>query len=123
MKALKRLHTQRKRRKNRIRNRVRKSAAGKPRLSIFRSNNHIYAQVIDDEAGNTLAAASTVQKDLYGVGKYAGNKEAAAKVGKLIAERAKEKGITEVVFDRGNYKYHGRVAALADAAREAGLQF
>lgn len=123
MKALKRLQTQRKRRTNRIRNRVRRSAAGKPRLSVYRSNNHIYAQIIDDENGQTLVAANTLQKDLFGPGKYAGNKEAAQKVGQLIAARAKEKGVEEVIFDRGNYKYHGRVAALADAAREAGLKF
>jgi len=123
MKALKRLQKQRQRRNLRVRNRVRKSAKGKPRLSVFRSNNHIYAQIIDDATGKTLAAANTLQKELYGPGQYAGNAEAAGKVGKLIAERAREQGITEVVFDRGGYKYHGRIAALADAAREAGLQF
>lgn len=123
MKALKRIQQQRKRRVLRVRNRIRRSARGKPRLSVFRSNNHMYAQIIDDETGRTLVAASTLQKDLFGPGKHAGNKEAARKVGELIARRAQEQGITEVVFDRGGYKYHGRVATLAEAAREAGLHF
>ena len=91
----------------------------RPRLSVFRSEKNIYAQIIDDVAGNTLVAASSVEKD-FGPGS---NKEAARKVGKLIAERALAKGIEEVVFDRGGYIYHGRVQALADAAREAGLKF
>jgi large subunit ribosomal protein L18 len=102
---------------------VRRFAKGKPRLSVFRSNKHMYAQIIDDESGQTLVSASTVEKALFGPGSYAGNKDAAAKVGTLLAERAKERGIEVVVFDRGDYKYHGRVAALADAAREGGLQF
>lgn len=106
-----------------MRNRIRRSANGRARLSVFRSNKHIYAQIIDDETGNTLVSANTVEKAIAGAGKYAGNKDAAAQVGKLIAERAKEKGIEEVAFDRGVYRYHGRVAALADAAREGGLQF
>ncbi len=111
------------RRRFRVRNQVRRSANGRPRLSVFRSNKHIYAQVIDDTEGRTLVSASTMEKSLSGAGSYAGNKEFAARIGKLIAERALEQGIKEVVFDRGPYQYHGRVAALADAAREAGLQF
>ena len=94
--------------------------AERPRLNVFRSNCHIYAQLIDDVQGVTLAAASSVEKDF---GANGGNKEGAKKVGLLIAERAAAKGITEVVFDRGGYVYHGRVAALADGAREGGLKF
>jgi len=92
----------------------------RPRLCVFRSESNIYAQVIDDVAGNTLAAASSVEKDFEGFG---GNVEAAKKVGKLVAERCLKKGIENVVFDRGGYIYHGRVQALADAAREGGLKF
>ncbi len=105
--------------------RLRKKVAGtdaRPRLAVFRSTKHIVAQVIDDRAGRTLAAASTHESDLRGAG-YTGNKEAAAAVGRLVAERAKAAGITTVVFDRGGFVYHGRIAALADAAREAGLEF
>ena len=102
----------------RIRRRVR-GTQERPRLAIFRSLNHIYAQVIDDERAVTIASASTVEKDLRG--ETGGNIEAAARVGRAIAERATAKGITSVVFDRGGYRYHGRVKALADAAREAGL--
>ena len=91
-----------------------------PRLDVFRSNAHIYAQVIDDVKGITLCAASSVEKDF---GMYGGNKEAARKVGELIAKRALEKGISEVVFDRGGYIYHGRVMELAEGAREGGLKF
>ncbi|MFQ5730620.1 MAG: 50S ribosomal protein L18 [Planctomycetaceae bacterium] len=123
MKALKRLRNQRRRRVNRVRNRVRHSAGGRPRLTVFRSNNHIYAQVIDDAAGRTLVSANSLQKDVAGSGQYAGNKAAAEIVGRLIAERSLEQGVQEVVFDRGAYKYHGRVAALAEAARSAGLIF
>jgi len=122
MNTLKRRQKGEKRRTFRVRNRIRRDAHGRPRLSVFRSNRHIYAQIIDDVAGKTLAAASTVESDVVGSGKYAGNIEAAQKVGKLLAERAKEKGITVVVLDRGPYRYHGRIAALADAAREGGLQ-
>jgi large subunit ribosomal protein L18 len=104
----------------RIRKKVRGTAA-RPRLAIFRSLNHIYAQVIDDEKGATLCSASTVEKSA-GVGNGS-NADAAKAIGKLIAERAKDKGITQVVFDRGGYIYHGRVKSLAEAAREAGLQF
>ena len=123
MKVLKRLEIGRQRRRYRVRNRVRRSAHGRPRLSVFRSNKHMYAQIIDDATGNTLVSASTVEADLFGSGKYAGNKDAATKVGQTLAERAKAKGIDAVIFDRGVYKYHGRVAALADAARSGGLQF
>lgn len=104
----------------RIRKKV-KGTAERPRLAIFRSLNHIYAQVIDDQAGATLCSASSVEKSA-GVGN-GGNIDAAKAIGKLIAERAKEKGINSVVFDRGGYIYHGRIRSLAEAAREAGLQF
>lgn len=104
----------------RIRKKVRGTAV-RPRLAVFRSLNHIYVQVIDDQAGVTLCSASTVEK-ASGV-KAGGNVEAAKAIGHLIAERAKEKGITNVVFDRGGYLYHGRVKSLAESAREAGLQF
>ncbi|MBX6352447.1 MAG: 50S ribosomal protein L18 [Thermoflavifilum sp.] len=106
--------------------RVRKRVSGtpeRPRLNVFRSNKHIYAQVIDDTTGRTLVSASTVDKELRGSVEHGGNVEAARKVGELVARRALEKGIKQVVFDRGGYLYHGRVAALADAAREAGLEF
>lgn len=111
------------RRRFRVRNSVRRASNGRPRLSVFRSNKHIYAQIIDDAEGRTVVAASTMEKSIAGAGGYGGNKEFAARIGKLLAERALEQGIKEVVFDRGPYQYHGRVAALADAAREAGLQF
>lgn len=104
----------------RIRKKVR-GTSGRPRLAVFRSLNHIYAQVIDDEKGVTLCSASSVEKSAS-VSK-GGNIEAAKTIGKLIAERAKERGISAVVFDRGGYIYHGRVKTLAEAAREAGLQF
>ena len=94
---------------------------GRPRLAVFRSLNHIYAQVIDDASGRTLAAASTVEKELKG--SKSTKSEEAAVVGRLVAERAKAAGVDKVVFDRGGFGYHGRVAALADAAREAGLEF
>lgn len=113
---------QRKRRSFRVRKRIRGSAE-RPRLSVFRSHKHVYAQVIDDGAGRTLAAASTADKDLRGEVKYGGNKTAAAAVGKAIAERSIAAGVSLVAFDRGACQYHGRVAALADAAREAGLKF
>ncbi len=106
--------------------RVRKATRGttdRPRLSVFRSHKHIYAQVIDDLTGKTLASASTQDKNLRAQVAYGGNKGAAAAVGKAVAERAKEAGVSKVAFDRGQYKYHGRVAALADAAREGGLSF
>ena len=96
---------------------------GKPRLTIFRSGRHIYAQVISSEDGNVLAAASTLQKDVAGELKGTSNKEAAAAVGKAVAERAVEAGVKDVAFDRSGYRYHGRVKELADAAREVGLNF
>ncbi len=120
MKLGKRIAKQRERRQFRVRNRARK--IGHPRLSVFRSNKHIYAQVIDDKAGQTLVSASTMESDLRGSGAN-GNKEAAQRVGAAIGKRAVEAGIERVSFDRGAYKYHGRVAALADAVREAGLKF
>jgi len=109
------------RRRRRTRYQIRKLGAGKLRLSVHRTNKQMYAQVIDDLAGRTLAAASTLDKDLKGGN--GGNLDAAASVGKLLAERAKAAGVEEVVFDRGGFRYHGRVKALAEAAREAGLKF
>jgi large subunit ribosomal protein L18 len=120
MQHQKRIGLQRKRRGFRVRNRL-KRVSTRPRLCLFRSHKNFYAQIIDDEAGKTLVSASTVESQLQGEIKYGGNKSAAAAVGKLIAQRAIEKGIKEVALDRREYKYHGRVAALADAAREAGL--
>ena len=111
------------RRKRRTRHRLRKVERLKPRLSVFRSGKHIYAQVIDDLAGRTVAAASTLDKDIRDGLKTGANRDAAAQVGKVIAERAKSVGVETVVFDRGGYLYHGRVKALGDAAREAGLNF
>jgi large subunit ribosomal protein L18 len=111
------------RRRQRVRIGLRKKSLGRLRLSVHRSGMHIYAQIIDDAAGATLAAASTIDKGLKGSLKSTANIEAAKAVGKLIAERAVAKGIKEVAFDRGGYKYHGRVKALADAAREGGLSF
>ncbi len=110
----------RRRRHARVRRRVRGSAE-RPRLAVFRSNKHIAAQLIDDDAGVTLASASTVEGNLRGTS--GGNLDAATAVGRLIAERAKTVGVTTVVFDRGGFAYHGRVAALADAARTEGLEF
>ena len=107
------------RRHRRVRKKVR-GTAERPRLAVFRSNKHISAQVIDDRTGRTLAAATTLETDLKGTG---GNVEGAAKVGTLLAERAKAAGIDAVVFDRGGNRYHGRIKALADAAREGGLEF
>ena len=109
------------RRHARVRKKVRGTAA-RPRLAVFRSNKHITAQVIDDRSGRTLAAASTVEKDVRDGG-GTGNKTAATTVGRLVAERAKAAGVTKVVFDRGGFLYHGRVAAVGDAAREAGMEF
>ncbi len=106
----------------RIRNRFR-GTAERPRLSVFRSNNHMYAQIIDDTVGNTLVAASTLEKDVKAEIEKTNNVDAAAYLGTVIAKRALEKGITTVVFDRGGFIYQGKIAALADAAREAGLQF
>jgi large subunit ribosomal protein L18 len=106
-----------------VRRAIRRAASGRARLSVFRSSKHIYAQVIDDTKGETLAAASSMEKDMRGGMKNGANIAAAKAVGKLVAERAAAKGIKEVVFDRGSYLYHGRVKALADAAREGGLSF
>ena len=118
--SAKKKHTARVRRHTRVRKKVR-GEANRPRLAVFRSNKHIVAQVIDDRAGTTLAAASTHEADLRSGA--TGNKDAATKVGKLVAERAKAAGITKVVFDRGGFLYHGRIAAVAAAARDAGLEF
>ena len=111
------------RRSRRVRHSLKRAANGRARLSVFRSSKHIYAQLIDDAKGQTLVAASSLEKAMREDAKTGANIEAAKAVGKLIAERAKEKGIKEVVFDRGGYLYHGRVKALADAAREGGLNF
>jgi large subunit ribosomal protein L18 len=111
------------RRKERLRYQLRQKSGGRPRLSVFRSGKHIYAQVIDDSQGRTVAAASSLDKDLKAALKTGADKDAAAAVGKLIAERSKAAGVLAVVFDRGSYLYHGRVKALAEAAREGGLDF
>lgn len=111
------------RRRARVRRAIKAAANGRPRLSVFRSSKHIYAQVIDDGEGVTLVAASSIEKDLREGLKTGADIGAAQTVGKLIAERAVAAGITQVVFDRGSYIYHGRVKALADAAREGGLDF
>ncbi len=111
------------RRAKRTRLKIRKNAIGRPRLSVFRSGRHIYAQVIDDKAGRTLAAASSLDQALRDKMKNGATVEAAGAIGKLVAERAVASGVKEVVFDRGGYRFHGRVQALADGAREAGLSF
>jgi large subunit ribosomal protein L18 len=111
------------RRKARLRYQLRQKSGGRPRLSVFRSGKHIYAQVIDDQQGRTVAAASSLDKDLKTTLKTGADRQAAAAVGKLIAERSKAAGVLAVVFDRGSYLYHGRVKALAEAAREGGLDF
>ena len=111
------------RRRERLRYQLKQKSVGRPRLSVFRSGKHIYAQIIDDAAGKTLAAASTLDKDLKAALKTGADKDAASAVGKLIAERSKAAGVLAVVFDRGSYLYHGRVKALAEAAREGGLDF
>ena len=108
-------------RRQRVRTALRQRAAGRPRLSVHRSGRHIYAQLIDDAAGKTLAAASTLDKD--GRGKTGATAAAAADVGKRLADAAKKAGVTQVVFDRGGFLFHGRIKALADAAREGGLEF
>jgi large subunit ribosomal protein L18 len=111
------------RRRERLRYQLKQKSVGRPRLSVFRSGKHIYAQIIDDSVGRTVAAASTLDKDLKAALKTGADKDAAAAVGKLIAERSKAAGVLAVVFDRGSYLYHGRVKALAEAAREGGLDF
>jgi large subunit ribosomal protein L18 len=112
-----------KRRALRVRRQIKTVNTSRPRLSVFRSSKNIYAQIIDDANGRTLAAASTLDKDLKSGLKTGADTDAAARVGKLVAERAKKAGISDVVFDRGSYIYHGRVKALAEAAREGGLNF
>ena len=111
------------RRRHRARHKIRKKSRGKLRLTVFRSNKHISAQVINDVEGKTLAAASSTEAELKGKLKHGGNVDAAKAVGQLVADRARAAGVNEVVFDRGPYIYHGRVKALADAAREGGLTF
>ncbi len=111
------------RRKFSVRKKLKLVSGGKPRLSVFRSSKHIYAQVIDDTKGETLCAASSVEKEVRGGAKTGANIAAAKAVGKSLAERAKQKGVAIVVFDRGEYLYHGRIKALAEAAREGGLKF
>ena len=111
------------RRARRTHSAVRKRAGERPRLSVFRSGKHIYAQIIDDRQGSTVAAASSLDKDLRSKMKSGASVEAAGQVGKLVAERAVAAGVSQVVFDRGGYRYHGRIKALADAAREGGLSF
>ncbi len=117
-----RIYRQRQRRRFRVRKRT-QGTAQRPRLSVFRSHKHICCQVIDDLTAVTIASASTRDKDLADQIKYGGNKEAAAVIGKVIAERATAAGVTQVTLDRGHYQYHGRIASLADAAREGGLKF
>ena len=109
------------RRQRRTRFKLRQTAGGKPRLTVYRSSRHIYAQIVDDSKGLTLASASTAEKELDVAKSW--NKDAAADVGKRVAERALKAGVTELVFDRGGYIFHGRIKSLADAAREAGLKF
>jgi large subunit ribosomal protein L18 len=111
------------RRKLRVRRTLKSFAVDRPRLSVFRSSQHIYAQIIDDASGKTIVAASSLEKDMRASLKTGADKAAAAAVGKLVAERAAKAGLKKVVFDRGGYLFHGRVKALADAAREAGLNF
>jgi large subunit ribosomal protein L18 len=111
------------RRKQRVRLALRRTANGRPRLSVFRSSKHIYAQVIDDVKGETLASASSLEKAMRDTGKTGADISAAKAVGKLLAERAVKNGVKDVIFDRGGYLYHGRVKALGDAARESGLNF
>ena len=111
------------RRKARVRRAIKKAANGRPRLSVFRSSKQIYAQVIDDVRGHTLASASTLEKDVKGKLKTGADVAAAKEIGRLLAERAVQAGVKQVVFDRSGYLYHGRVKALADAAREGGLEF
>ena len=111
------------RRMAKVRRNVRRAAGERARLSVFRSSKHIYAQVIDDVHGKTVASASSMEKDLRGSLKTGADVEAAKAIGKLVAERAVKNGVKDVVFDRGSYLFHGRVKALADAAREAGLNF
>ena len=121
-KAARTKEAQRRRRHDRVRRKL-AGTAERPRLAVFRSNRHIVAQVIDDSVGRTIVSASTLESDVRGSSTNTGNRSAAAAVGRNVAQRAKEAGVTRVVFDRGGFLYHGRVAALADAARENGLEF
>ncbi len=122
MNHLKTKAVQQQRRRNRVRRKVR-GTSERPRLTVFRSSKHIYAQLIDDSRGITLASVSSCGKDAKSKLPYGGNKKAATAIGKLLAEAARAKGIEQAAFDRGHYKYHGRIKALADGAREAGLKF
>ena len=122
MKLTQRISKQRQLRRFRVRNRLR-ATSGRLRLSVHRSNKHIYAQIIDDQVGHSLVSASTAESEICGADESGGNKAAATKVGQVLAARALEKGIKQVAFDRGQYRYHGRLAALADAARAGGLEF
>ena len=110
-------------RQKRVREKIKKVANGRYRLSIFRSLNNIYAQIIDDNKGTTILSSSTLDKSIKSKFKNTGKREAASKIGKIIAEKAKQKGIKKVVFDRGRYLYHGRIKAFADSARKTGLDF
>ena len=116
------VQTRRLRRQRHVRNRL-SGTPQRPRLAVFRSSKHIYAQMINDETGTTLVSASTMEPEIKAQAKYGGNKAAAVLVGRVVAERAKQAGIDKICFDRRSYKYHGRVAALAQAARDAGLKF
>jgi large subunit ribosomal protein L18 len=122
MKYIAQVNKQRSRRRFRVRNKIRRTTS-RPRVSVYRSNKHIYAQIIDDVAGHSLIAASTREASICADGENGGNIAAAEKVGEALAKKALAAGITQVAFDRGLYKYHGRVAALADAARKGGLDF
>lgn len=122
MKTSKVIQKQRQVRAWRVRKRVRGTEV-RPRLTVFRSNKHIYAQIVDDLRGHSLVAASTAEVDICPKGQNGGNKQAATKVGQTLAARALERGIKQVAFDRGRYRYHGRIAALAEAARQGGLDF
>ena len=110
-------------RQRRIREKIKKVSNGRYRLSVFRSKKNIYAQIIDDSKGKTLISSSTLDKDVKSKFKNTGNKDAAVETGKILADKAKKKGIKKVIFDRGSYIYHGRIKALADSARKEGLQF
>ena len=122
MNQRKQVEVRRLRRQRHVRKRL-QGTLERPRLAVFRSSKHIYAQVINDETGTTLASASTLDPEIRRDHTYGGNKTAAAVVGKVVAERAKQAGVERICFDRRSYKYHGRIQALADAAREGGLQF
>jgi large subunit ribosomal protein L18 len=122
MNAQKRKAVSQERRRNRVRRAVR-GTADRPRLTVFRSGKHIYVQLVDDDQGKTLVAASTVSPELKGKVTYGGNIKAAEAVGELVAQKAKSAGLLKICFDRGHYRYHGRVKALADAARKGGLDF